>query len=165
MRWLGEHSYLYSLAFNTVWSFFKTRLGVAAAERSGEAVATVEYAVPTREHTPTEIALANALLLRMHEFCEARGIRLIVLDIPTRVDERHARSSLAPDTRTVLDSAGIEYVDSEPLLGPYQGRAGIHVPHGYHHISETTHELLGAELARRLLPVQGHAGLRRTDSR
>src|SRR5690606_23412702 len=47
VRWLGENSYLYSLAFNTTWSVFKTRLTEQARERSDSAVVSdnVQYAV------------------------------------------------------------------------------------------------------------------------
>src|SRR5690606_41296926 len=59
VRWLGEHSYFYSLAFNTTWSFFKTRLQQEARARADSygVSANVEYALPTREHSAAEIAL------------------------------------------------------------------------------------------------------------
>lgn len=159
--WLGEHSYLYSLAFNTTWSFFKTRLAEQARERTDSAAVSdnVQYALPTRAHTAAEVALAVALLERMHEFCASRGIRLIVVDIPSWVDGFRTSPSLPPAMLPALDSAGIEYVDSRTLIGDHEGGPYLHVPHGYHHISEFTHGLIGTEIARRMTADSGSAPL------
>ena len=159
VRWLGENSYLYSLAFNTTWSFFKTRLAEQAAERIDSAAVSdnVQYALPTREHSAAEVALAVALLERMHEFCTSRGIRLIVVDIPSWVDGFRTNPSLPPAVLPALDSAGIEYVDSRTLIGEHEGGPQLHVPNGYHHISEFTHGLIGTEIARRMTADSGSA--------
>lgn len=152
VRWLGEHSYFYSLAFNTTWSFFKTRLQQEARARadSDGVSANVEYALPTREHSAAEIALGLALLERMHEFCASRDIELIVVDIPNWVDGFRTSPSLPPEILPALDSAGITYVTSEELVGEYQGGPYLHVPNGYHHISEFTHARIAGALARRI---------------
>ena len=80
VAWLGENSYFYSVLFNATWQFFKAKLAEDAAE------AAIEYAIPTSdEHSDYEIELTAALLNRLHRICSERGIRLIVLDIPTIV--------------------------------------------------------------------------------
>ena len=164
VRWLGEHSYLYSLAFNTTWSVFKTRLQAAARQRADSVTLNasddVEYALPTREHTAPEIALGAALVVRMHEFCASRGIRLIVVDIPVWVDGVRSRPSLPPDVLPALDAAGVEYVTSEELIGDHEGGPYLHVPNGYHHISEFTHALIGTELARRIVRSEASSDAR-----
>lgn len=154
VRWLGENSYFYSLAFNTTWSLFKTRLEAEARQRADSAASgvaeTVEYALPTRAHTEPEVTLGVALILRMQEFCASQGIRLIVVDIPNYVDGLRTTPSLPPDVLPALDAAGVEYVSSEELVGDYEGGPYLHVPNGYHHISEFTHALIGTEVARRI---------------
>jgi len=146
VRWLSERSYFYSLLFNAVWEHFKA-LAARAARRS---VAT-EYAVPTRaERSEAEVRLAEALVRRMHEFAKAHGIRFIVADIPARPDAHRFRASLPPEMAQRLEAAGVEIIASEALLAPFDGAAELHVPHGHQHISEFTHTLIGAEIARRV---------------
>ena len=149
VRWLGENSYFYSLFFNGAWEYFK---GVMA-KRAKAAANSMEYAVPTHSgFEPHEVALAGALLERMQAFCKAKGIRLIVVDIPTRPAEEQFASSVPPELRERMKAAGIEFVAAESLLAPYAGLVEMHVPHGHQHISEFTHTLIGAELGRRLAP-------------
>ena len=45
----------------------------------------------------------------------------------------------------------IEIIDSNVLLQPYSEAVETHVTHGYQHISEFTHGLIGVEIGRRLL--------------
>jgi lysophospholipase L1-like esterase len=149
VRWLSENSYFYSLFFNGAWEYFKG----LAAKRAKAAASSMEYAVPTHSgFDPHEVALAGALLERMQAFCKAKGIRLIVVDIPTRPGPDQFASSVPPELRERLNAAGIEFVSAESLLAPYAGIAEMHVPHGHQHISEFTHTLIGAELGRRLAP-------------
>ena len=137
-QWLSENSYLYSMAFNGAWTYFKTAL----AARSG---AEFEYAVATKaRHSEAEVALAVALIERMREFCEKNAMRLIVVDIP-RPAGRGAAPSLAPEA-----VRGIELVASGELLREVDGAAELHVGHGHNHISELTHALIGVELGRRI---------------
>ncbi|HEV3007502.1 MAG TPA: GDSL-type esterase/lipase family protein [Burkholderiales bacterium] len=141
-QWLSENSYLYSLAFNGLWMHFKSAL-------AGRGRAEFEFAVATKgRHSDKEVALAVALLERMRDFCERRGIRLIVVDIPR--PNRHATPSLSPGV-----VPGIELVASGELLREFEGAAELHVAHGNRHISELTHALIGIELGRRIFaPVQ-----------
>ena len=139
VQWLGENSYLYSLAFNGVWSLFKTAL----ASKAGGAL---EYAVATQEAAGArESALAAALVERMRAFCESRGMRLIVVDIPRVGAEGRGLASLPAGLLP-----GVEVVTSDELLGDFNGVAEVHVAHGHRHISEFTHALIGTELARRI---------------
>jgi hypothetical protein len=142
VKWLGENSYLYSMAFNGVWAHFKSALSVRSAN-AGE----FEYAVATKKgYSAEEVGLAAALVERMRAFCEARGIRFIVVDIPRTGDEYGFAESIPAGALP-----GAELVGARALLGPFEGAAALHVPHGHRHISEFTHALIGAELGRRIL--------------
>jgi hypothetical protein len=136
--WLSENSYLYSLAFNGVWAHFKTAFN---------AHARFEYAVPTKKrHSDAEIALGAALVERMRAFCESRGIRLVVVDIPRKGDPYKLNPSVPPGALP-----GIELVASGELLRELDGAAELHRMHGQNHMSEITHALIGVELGRRIL--------------
>jgi hypothetical protein len=158
VRWLGENSYFYSLLFNTVWNTFKARLGEAALRKAGgpdqpggKSVDDVEYAVPTvATLSPRQVDLAGALIERMHRFCRDRGIRFIVVDIPTRPAPFRFASSLPSALVERLKRAGIEYVASESVLSGLDGAVEFHAPHGHHHVSELTHALIAAEIGHRL---------------
>jgi len=159
VRWLGENSYFYSLLFNGVWEFFKNRLASSAlaeaATTTAERVplaAQSEFAIPTASsYSPYQIALAATLLERMHEICTQRGIRFIVVDIPVLGDKPFTYlSSVPPELAHRLAADDIEYIASDVFLREFAGTAEVHVEHGYRHISEFTHTLIGVELGRRL---------------
>ena len=138
-QWLSENSYLYSIAFNGVWAYFKSALAASAG-------AEFEYAVATKAgHSQAEVSLAVALLERMREFCEKNSMRLIVVDIPRPAALGASAPSLAPEL--VPD---IELVASGELLRELDGAAELHVVHGHNHISELTHALIGVEVGRRI---------------
>jgi GDSL-like lipase/acylhydrolase family protein len=156
--WLSENSYFYSLLFNNVWNYFKQLLADSARKQAaseGEtptATAAFEYAVPTGAPiSESQIALTAALIERMHKFCEDRGIRFILVDIPTLNGPYRYQSSLPPALVERLTKARIEYISSQDLLKDFDGTAEMHRLHGDHHITEFTHTLLGAELGKRLL--------------
>lgn len=136
--WLSENSYLYSLAFNGTWAFFKTSLNAHAG---------FEYAVARKKrHSEAEIALAAALVERMRAFCEARGMRLIVVDIPRKGDPYVLNPSVPEGALP-----GVELVASREVLGSLDGAAELHRWNGQNHISEISHALIGAELGRRIV--------------
>jgi lysophospholipase L1-like esterase len=146
VRWLSENSYFYSLFFNAVWEHFK-----ALAAKAARQAAPTEYAVASRDGPSRhELALAEALILRLDAFCKARGIRLIVADIPRRPGPQRFAASIPPEMAARLHAAGVELVGSAPLLAAYDGVAEMHVPNGHQHISEFTHTLIGVEIARRV---------------
>jgi hypothetical protein len=139
MKWLGENSYFYSVAFNTVWTHFKS-LSLAHAKDQA-----FDFAVPQKAgHSEYEVQLAAALIERMQRFCESKGMRFIVVDIPRRVSPYQFSESMSFNTN-------VEQVASKDLLDPFQGAAEMHVPHGHNHISEFTHALIGVELGKRIL--------------
>ena len=154
MRWLSEHSYLYSLAFNTVWEWFKrASIGRARSELANEYVAAFEA---TR---PAEISLMSALLSRMSRFCRARGILFVVLDLPVPADSSTGgfTTSLPPtfvgDVRRVADVLLL----SQEILDSSRGEVDIHVPHGHHHMSEYSHRMFGIRSAEAILDRAGPA--------
>jgi hypothetical protein len=154
VRWLSENSYFYSMLFNKVWAYFKEKLRKEAI-RSVTADIEEEYVVPmTVTYADRTASLAAALLERMQRFCAERGIHFIVVDIPAQRGKFAFASSLSPLLRARLDAAGIEYIDSEVLLSDYTGSAHLHTPHGYLHISEFTHAMIGVEIGRRVLAVR-----------
>jgi len=107
-----------------------------------------EYAVPTTAtYSEYEVALAAALIERMHRFCVERGIRFIVVDIPVPATNYSYKSSLPQTLIERLAVSRIEYLSSMSFLEGYDGSAEIHVPHGHRHISEFTHTLWGRSWA------------------
>jgi hypothetical protein len=159
VKWLSENSYFYSLLFNDTWNYFKLKLAEKAAKQdfvNNEAHASAtnefEFAVPTSiTHSEYQTDLAAALIERMQRFCTNKGIRFIVVDIPWMPSRYHFASSMSPELREKLDKAHIEYITSESLFQKFNGIAEMHAPHGYHHISDFTHTLIGAELGNRIL--------------
>jgi hypothetical protein len=139
IRWLGENSYFYSVVFNNVWTFFKSRL---ARDR------TLEYAVPgTEEVSEHEVRLTGAILERMYRFCKERGISLVVLDIPT-VKGDGVTTSVVPALLPIVKRSSDVYLGSATTLAEEIGAVEVHVPHGHRHISEFTHLRLGIELGK-----------------
>ena len=159
VQWLSENSYFYSLLFNNVWSYFKQLLADSARKQAASmaayAATAFEYAVPSGAPiSESQIALTAALIERMHKFCEDRGIRFILVDIPTVKAPYRYQSSLPPALVERLSKARIEYISSRALLEEFDGTAEIHRIHGDHHITEFTHTLLGAEIGRRLIATR-----------
>jgi len=143
VQWLSENSYFYSLLFNNIWIYFKTKISQDAQ---------AEYAVSTGATTSGyPVALTAALIERMRRFCEKRGIRLIVIDIPSLSEQYHYKSSMTQELLERLRTAHVEYISSQLLLQKFDGVAELHAPHGDHHISEFTHTLIGTEIGQRLL--------------
>jgi GDSL-like Lipase/Acylhydrolase family len=153
VRWLGENSYFYSLLFNSVWIHAKTLLR-ARAVREGQARSgdgDFEYAVATTDtHSPYAVALTLALIERMREFCRARDIRFIVVEIPRPRGPYRMTESLPAEAARRLADAKIELVSSRALLGQLDGVAEMHLPAGQNHISEFTHTLIAVELGQRI---------------
>ena len=148
MRWLSENSYLYSFALNTVWERAKAILLSEA-----EVAATTEYAVATESISDIKKELMAALLRRMYEFCDKRGIKLIVLDIPSTSIYKQFHSSIPEDIKAIVRHASHRFIDSEEVLGKYRNVVEIHVPHGHRHISEFTHATLGVAAASEIMTL------------
>jgi len=158
VRWLSENSYFYSLLFNGVWNYFKAKLAARAVQGAGTtggplsaAVDDFEFAVASRlAPSDGQLALAAALIERMQRFCKQRAIRLIVVDVPTMLGPYRHGSSLSPVLLAKLQAANVEYITSSSLLQDFDGVVETHLPHGYHHISEFTHALIGTALGRKI---------------
>ena len=167
VQWLSENSYFYSLLFNHVWMYFKSALRESAAQTAMRTPARApapqfEYAVATKdENSAYEVALAQALIERMRRFCQERGMRLIVVDIPRPGAPYGLLGSLPGASMRAVGGAQPEVVDSATLLGEVAGAAELHVPGGHRHISEFTHTAIGVELGRRIL--QANPGLVRPE--
>lgn len=151
LRWLGQHSYAYSLLFNTIWDF-KKRLLLTTAEQA----AATEYAVP-QENADELLAdkkteLCAALVRRLHECCRAHGILLVILDIPQLgSDGTGFRSSIpAALARPFAEHSDI-LIRSPDVLSGAVDPTNIFLPHGHRHISEQTHEALGSATADAIL--------------
>jgi hypothetical protein len=148
VRWLSENSYAYSVLFNGVWLHFKNAMQARASTAAPADVPELEYAVARKSgHSPYEIGLASALIERMRAFCESRGIRFIVAEIPQTTDDRYRFvDSLPPGMLK-----DVEVVASRALLDDLDGAVQVHLPSGHRHISELTHALIGVELGKRIL--------------
>jgi hypothetical protein len=147
LRWLSEHSYLYSLAFNTGWSWFK-RADIHRARNDAP-----EYTQPLGLPNQDDQALMAALLSRMSRFCRAHGILFVILDIPD-YSEHDARRFTSSIPSTLLDSVRHDadvFLSSHEVLDPYASIAELHVEHGQNHISEFSHLMLGLRTAQAIL--------------
>lgn len=138
LKWASENSYLYSLAFNTVWELVKSR--AARTSRSEEAVRTGAV-------TNDEMALASALLQRLAAFAHAKGAKVILADVPEVAADREPRSSLSPEFRARVAASFDKTLWQEAwLAGRLQGQSA-HLPNGHRHINADSHRRLAEGLA------------------
>jgi hypothetical protein len=142
IRWLSEHSHLYSIFFNRAWDYAKQRL----SQRRKDAV-SAELAVKETQTSDGvrryQLQLEGLLIERMAAACRRAGARFVFLDIPQLAGEGMA-ASVPPELDGALDRAADAVFRSAEILGPYDAAgAGIFVPHGQRHLSETSHLLLG----------------------
>jgi hypothetical protein len=142
LPWLSQHSYLYSLGFNTAWSVAKNLL----LERKEAELAT-EYAVAEGEIDVHKQRLLMQLVQRLFGFCRDHGIALIVLDIP-QVSNEGFSSSIPEELQLEIAAASDFVISSETVLGAYRGIVDLHMPRGQQHINEFTHAKLGLAAAR-----------------
>ncbi len=157
LEWLGQHSYLYSLAFNTAWVTAKRAL-----RQRSERAAQLEYAVPVDEDgtglSAVKEGLAVALLKRLHRVCRAEGIGLIVLDIPRPSEDSAFRSSIPEALVPAFERHSDLLIHSDESLALVSGVAEVHVPHGHRHLSELGHFHLGNEAARAVMTLVAEDG-------
>lgn len=136
-RWLSYNSYLYSFALNTTWESIKS-LMISKAQLRGYQ----EYRRPNGKPESYAEILQVRLLERLHEFCRAHGIPLIVVDIPLE-KERFDFGSAIPDNLVPAFRANSDILLlSEEQLGRYRGVTDILNVSGSH-ISEVTHLIYG----------------------
>jgi hypothetical protein len=151
LRWLSENSYLYSWVLNTVWDRAKASL-LSAAEKKG----FEEYVMPTGAAGTYAKALQARLLERLHNFCRARGIPLIVIDMP-QPPQRDLKSrfdfesSIPADfVQTFRENSDVLLL-SDDVLGKYRGAAEFVAPHGHRHINDFTHQIYGVAIGETVL--------------
>lgn len=145
VKWLGEHSYLYSLAFNTVWQYFKAQLADNAAED------VFEYAVTTQDGlSEHQLSLTMALVRRMYSFCVEHDVKLVILDIPRTGESNEVMSSVPDRLRGFFSRHADAFLPIDSTLSDFRGVAELHVPRGQRHLSELGHALLGVATGRRI---------------
>ena len=150
VTWLSENSYFYSILFNTTWSYFKKRLARFWVEKSAE------YAVSTqKKFSIYDIELTSKLLQRIYEICSAKGIKLIIIDIPSLNSEGEVISSVPSSLYPLMPIYSDAFIDSTNLLSKFSGVTEIHVPHGHRHISEFTHAVIGVAAAEKIVALLG----------
>jgi hypothetical protein len=122
MRWLSEHAYLYSLAFNTVWDWYKA---ASVSRARNDVVDGNEHAVPVKGPTEGENSPMTALVYRMSQFCRTRRILFVVVDIPVHVGQGVGgfTTSIPPSLLEVFRQAADVLLLSHDVLDPYQGVA------------------------------------------
>lgn len=74
-----------------------------------------------------------------------------MLDLPERTAAYRFRASMPAPMRARRRASGIEVVESEALLGRYNGAAAVNRHHGNLHMTELAHAAYGAELGERIL--------------
>jgi hypothetical protein len=149
LRWLSQHSYLYSRGVNGVWEYERSQL-----EIHNEGKLTLEMAV-RNTNTTAYIAeyqkdLTVSLLQRMYVCCKAHGAKLTVLDIPGvgHPNPTDINPSIPPDLRDVFRQNCDALIESEVTLADYRGLIDVHVPHGHHHMTEEGHLLYGIQVSK-----------------
>ncbi|NNL87128.1 MAG: hypothetical protein HKP27_15805 [Myxococcales bacterium] len=142
LPWLSQHSYLYSLGFNTAWSVAKNLL----LERREAELAT-EYAVAGTEIDVHKQRLLVQLVQRLFGFCRDHGIALIIVDIP-QISNEGFSSSIPEGLQLEIAAASDAVISSEAVFGTYRGVVDLHVPRGQQHINEFAHAMLGVAAAR-----------------
>ena len=155
LRWLSEHSYLYSLAFNTGWSWFK-RADIHRARNDSPDEYTQPLGLPNQD----EQSLMAALLSRMSLFCRAHGILFVIIDIPdySEHDAEGFTSSIPPSLLDGVRHDADVLLSSHDVLDPYAGIAELHVEHGQHHIGEFSHLMFGLRTAQAILAKRAACG-------
>jgi hypothetical protein len=138
------------MLFNKAWQARKLLLSHKAnASMSGEFTTRVPH--QGADISPYQVDLSAALVGRMHEFCRARGIRLVIVDIPWLPHDNTGFGSSLPDS---LAESFAEKSDAllraNVMLDRYRGVTDIFVPHGQHHISEMSHLFIGMAVAEKL---------------
>lgn len=142
LRWLGEHSWLYSYLMNKAWVIAKSML-----LSKTQAELETAYAIPVGQVDEYQIALMRALLQRMARFCHENNARFIVLDIPQIMKNNSIRPSIPRELLDEIVSISDHFIYSKDVLDQYRNVTMLHVPHGHRHISELTHLVYGLNAA------------------
>lgn len=152
-RWLSQHSYLYSLVMNNLWTFAKNRLSRQAAEAVPTEY-TVGMANPSAAARQYQEKLTAALLRRMGQTCRDHGVMFIVVELPNRTGPDSFEPSIPPALREVAMQSAHQVLWCTNLFNSMDGTAMFR-PHGQWHLTEKAHAAIGQALAEILLP-HGH---------
>jgi lysophospholipase L1-like esterase len=156
LRWLSQHSYLYSFGFNTAYELAKKMLlsKEQAKMQTEVAVATMEIVENYEED------LMRALISRMLKFCKSNGTILIFVDIPrvARPDQP-IRSSIPESMFNDFQSSSDFFLYSPEVLSEFADRPSeLHVPHGHRHISEAAHAAIAQAVSEVILNNRSRGG-------
>ncbi len=147
LEWASQHSYFYSLLFNRVW---EARKLILSQQQNASMRDELTTRVPHQgaNISAYQLDLSAALVERLYNLCKKQGIQLLIIDIPWLPhDNTGFGSSLPQALAEKLEKTSDELLRADEVLGRYRGVADIFVPHGQHHISETSHLLLGMAAA------------------
>ncbi|MDX2359576.1 MAG: SGNH/GDSL hydrolase family protein [Crocinitomicaceae bacterium] len=141
VEFLGENSYLYALAFNTIWNAVKkARYADAGEEKKDE---LTEYVTESRnEFSEYDALLMTKLLEKMYDYCQEINAPLIILDIP----KTDLSSSIPEDLVDVFRANSDTLFYAPDLNDDFSGLAKVHVKNGHRHISEETHSLFANKI-------------------
>lgn len=147
-RWLGENSYLYAYAFNTVWDLVKKWNQQAAS------VKDTEFAIAVNPNTKYAEELMKKLIRRFHDYCKAQGIKLIILDIPQLDPIGAVSPSIPKNLLSHVKKSCDTLFNYDNMMKDYSKISLIHVKHGSRHISAETHKMMGQKISEYILSDQ-----------
>lgn len=146
IRKLSEYSYLYSVALNTVWDYFKTLKAKEAKNQNKSNDSVVNsYAIATQTTlSGDQILLTNLLIDEVIEVCHDRKIKTIFIDIP----QLGLKSSMDSSTYDRIKTKADYCISVQDIYNSSDnGDLLAHVPHGQRHISSETHKRIGIKVA------------------
>lgn len=150
LQWASEHSYFYSALFNRVWETRKLLLSKQQNASMRDEM-TTRVAHQGANISSYQLDLSAQLVARLYAVCKSRGIKLLILDIPWLPEDNSGfGSSLPPNLAAKFTETSDALLGAKEVLGPYVGITDIFVPHGQHHISETSHLMLGMKAAEKI---------------
>jgi hypothetical protein len=150
LRWLSQHSYLYSGIFNAAWEWGKGSLLTQQEKQMASEFAVSQGDVDASLRYQKE-ALCLLLLQRLYAVCERNQIQLVLLDVPQLGEETGGfKSSIPEHLNSAFKERSHIMITSDEVLSEYRHVTPFFLEHGQRHISEITHLLLGVSVARQL---------------
>lgn len=148
LEWTSQNSYLYSFVFNRV---SETRKQILLQKNANAKAAAGDVRHQGAEISAYQVELSVALVKRLHELCKKHGARLLIVDIPwLPLDNTGFAPSLPAVLANRFEQNSDEVLQANEVLGAYRGATDIFLPHGEHHISETSHLLIGMTAAQKI---------------
>ncbi|RYD70579.1 MAG: hypothetical protein EOP84_26450 [Verrucomicrobiaceae bacterium] len=150
LEWASQHSYFYSLLFNRAW---EARKHILSQQQNASMQEDLTTRVPHQgaDISAYQLDLSAALVQRLYEICQKHGIKLVIVDIPWLPHDNTGFGSSLPEAlATKFEESSDELLQAREVLGRYSGITDIFVPHGQHHISETSHLLIGMAAAEKI---------------